>query len=70
VAANRHLKNVVVGAAISAIGQGNNLFSDVYHRLRSQGVSQSNARHAVARKVIDTMVAIWKTGERFQPDSA
>lgn len=69
-AANRHLKNVVLGAAISAIGQGNNLLSEMYHRLRSQGVSHSNARHTVARKVIDTMVAMWKTGERFQPDLA
>lgn len=69
-AANRRLKDVVVGAAISAIGQGKNVFSNLYHRLGSQGVCRSNARHTVARKVIDKMVAMWKTGEPFQPDLA
>jgi transposase len=69
-AANRRLKDAVLGGAISAIGQGNNVFSDVYHRMRSQGISDSNARHTVARKLIDKMTAMWKTGERFQPDLA
>ena len=69
-AANHRLKNAVIGAAISAIGQGDNVFSDQYHRLCEKGVSASNARRAVARKIIDKMTAMWKTGERYQPDLA
>lgn len=69
-AANRRLKNAVLGGAVSAIGQGNNVFSDVYHRLCGQGVAPSNARHTVARKLIDVMTALWTNGEAFLPDLA
>ncbi len=69
-AANRRLKDAILGGTISAIAQGNNVFSDLYDRMRSQGVSESNARHTVARKLIDKMTAMWKNGEPFQPDLA
>ena len=65
-AANRRLKDAVIGAAISAIGQGDNVLADHYRRLCENGLSQSNARRAAERKFIDTLTAMWKTGERFQ----
>lgn len=69
-AANRRLKNTVLGGATSAIGQGNNVLSDKYHWLRGHGVSHRNARRTVARKLIDKMVAMWVTGEHYAEDVA
>jgi transposase len=64
-AVNRRLKGTVIGAAVSAIEQGGNVFSDYYRRLERQGVSPSNARHAVARKMLSTMWGMWKNNSRF-----
>jgi transposase len=65
-AVNRPLKGVVIGAAVSAIEQGHNVFSEVDRRLKQQGVSPSNARHAVARKMLSVMWGMWKNSSRFQ----
>jgi len=65
-AVNRRLKGTVIGAAVSAIEQGANVFSDHYRRLQAQGVSPSNARHAVARKMLTTMWGMWKNKSRFE----
>jgi transposase len=60
-AVNRTLKNAVLGAATSAINQKNNLFKDYYERMLADGIMPSNARHAVARKLLTAMWAMWKT---------
>ena len=63
-----------IGAAVSAINQKDNLFRDYYERMVADGIMPSNARHAVARKLLTVMWAMWKTNSRFdenicrQPD--
>jgi transposase len=64
-AVNRRLKNAVIGAATSAIGHRDNGFKDYYERMRLNGISPSNAKHSVARKMISTMSAMWKTESKF-----
>jgi len=64
-AVNRTLKNAVLGAALSAINQKDNAFRDYYERMVRDGVVPSNARHAVARKMLTVMWAMWKTNSRF-----
>jgi transposase len=64
-AVNRTLKNAVLGAATSATRQKNNLFRKCYERMLEDGIMPSNARHAVARKLLTVMWAMWKTNSRF-----
>ena len=64
-AVNRTLKNAVLGAALSAINQKNNVFKDYYERMLKDGIITSNARHAVARKMLTVMWAMWKTNSPF-----
>lgn len=64
-AVNRTLKNAVLGAAISAINQNNNVFKDYYERMVRDGIITSNARHAVARKMLTVMWGMWKTNSQF-----
>jgi len=64
-AVNRTLKNAVLGAALSAINQKSNAFRDYYERMVKDGVITSNARHAVARKLLTVMWGMWKSNSRF-----
>ncbi len=64
-AVNRTLKNAVLGTALSAINQKDNAFKDYYERMVQNGMITSNARHAVARKILTVMWAMWKTNSRF-----
>ena len=64
-AVNRRLKEVVAGAAMSAINQKNNIFAYEYERMLANGLTGNNARHAVARKILSVMWAMWKTSSRF-----
>ncbi len=64
-AVNRRLKDVVSGAAMSAINQKYNIFAHEYERMLANGLTQSNARHAVARKMLSVLWAMWKTMSRF-----
>jgi len=64
-AVNHTLKNAVLGAALSAINQRNNVFRDYYERMVKDGVIASNARHAVARRMLTVMWGMWKTNSRF-----
>jgi len=64
-AVNRRIKNAVMGAAISAIERGDNAFKDYYKRMLANGITPVNARHSVARKLVSTMSAMWKTGRRY-----
>ena len=64
-AVNRRIKNAVMGAATSAIERGDNAFKDYYERMISNGITPVNARHSVARKLVSTMSAMWKTGSEY-----
>ena len=64
-AVNAHLKNAVIGAATSAIEHGDNVFKDYYERMLSNGIIPTNAKHSVARKMVSTMSAMWKTESKF-----
>ena len=64
-AVNRTLKNAVLGATLSAINQKNNVFKEFYERMVQDGMITSNARHAVARKMLTAMWAMWKTNSPF-----
>jgi len=64
-AVNRHLKNVLMGAAKSAVAHRDNVFKIYYERLLCKGVSICNARHSVARKLASVMWGMWKNSERF-----
>jgi transposase len=64
-AVNRTLKNAVLGASQTAINQKSNVFKNDYERMVQNGVIASNARHAVARKMLTTMWAMWKTNSPF-----
>ena len=59
-AANRTLKNAILGAALTAINQKQNSFKEDYERMVQNGVIPSNARHTVARKILTVMWGIWK----------
>lgn len=65
-AVNRTLKNAILGAALSAINQKSNAFRIYYERMLKDGVIGSNARHAVARKLLTVMWGMWKTNSRFR----
>ncbi len=62
---NRTLKNAVLGASLSAIRQKDNPFSDEYERMTKDGMILSNARHAVARKLLTVMWGMWKNNCQF-----
>ena len=64
-AVNRRLKAVITGAAMSAINQKNNIFAYEYERMLRNGLTAGNARHAVARKLLSVLWAMWKTSSRF-----
>lgn len=64
-AVNRRLKSAVIGAATSAIRHRDNGFKDYYERMVSKGISPANAKHSVARKMVSTMSAMWKTESKF-----
>jgi len=66
-AVNRHLKNPVIGATISAIQQGTNVFARYYERVVHNGLAPSNARHTVARRLLTVMWGMWKTNRPFDP---
>jgi len=61
-AVNRQLKNAVMGAATSAIERTDNAFKDYHERMVSNGITPANAKHSVAKKMVSTMSAMWKTG--------
>jgi transposase len=62
---NRRLKAAVVGAAHTAVGQGDNPFAQIHRRLCLSGCSGSNAYHTVARKLLTVMWGMWKTNRQY-----
>ncbi len=66
-AVNRQLKNVVIGAALSAIRSRDNVFRRDYERMQGRGTLARNARHTVARKMLTVMWGMWKNQHPFDP---
>jgi transposase len=64
---NGRLKNVVQGATLSAIGHSDNMFRRDYERRLAHGALASNARHAVARKLLTVLWGMWKHQGPFEP---
>jgi transposase len=66
-AANKRLKNAVMGATLSALQQGDNALARGYQERLARGMSPGNARHAMARKQLDRLMAMWKSGSAYEP---
>jgi transposase len=64
---NKRLKDVVMGAAVSAIEQGDNPFAQRYRGLLKKGLTPGNARHTVARKLLTVMWGMWKGNRPYDP---
>jgi hypothetical protein len=62
---NRRIKNEVIGAATRDINQKDNVFKDYYERMVSNGITPAKAKHSVARKLVSTMSAMWRTDSKF-----
>ena len=67
---NKRLKDVVMGATMSAIHQGHNVIADGYRQRVESGMCEANARHTAARKVVDRFMALWKHGDAYHPELA
>jgi transposase len=63
--ANKRLKDAVMGATVCMINGKDNVFKDYYEQLIDDGLTRSNARHAVARKLLTVMWGMWKRSCRF-----
>lgn len=64
--ANRTLKDVFkIAASTSLLGEGPMHAYDLY--LREKGLSERNARNAVARKIAAITLSCWKHKKRFDP---
>jgi transposase len=59
---NRLLKSTILGAARSAIAQGDNPFADQYEGWISRGVAAKLAKRNVARSLSATLWGLWKSG--------
>ena len=66
--ANRVLKNVILGAAMSAIVSGKSPFAEQYRRWSKAGISSRNARRNVARSLAAVMWGMWKSGDDYRPE--
>jgi transposase len=64
--ANHRLKDVVLGAAISAVSWNDNPFRRYYRNCLQEGMTPSNARHAVGRKILRVLWGLWKTSSRYE----
>lgn len=65
---NRRLKDVLLGAAKSAIAQADNPFADKYqHWTPEQGLPASHARRNVARCLATVLWSLWKTKHKYNP---
>lgn len=64
---NRRLKDVLLGAAKSAIAQAANPFADKYQVWIEQGGNIPHARRNVARCLAAVLWSLWKTGHRYDP---
>ena len=67
-AANRTLKSMILGAAESAVMQGDNPFAEQHRRWIDNGLSPRNARRNVARSLAAVMWGMWKNGGVYNPE--
>ena len=65
---NRRLKDALKGAALTAINCGPNPFADKYRCQRDSGLAPELARLNVARSIANTLWAMWRRDEDYQPD--
>jgi len=65
---NRVLKSTILGAAKSAIAQGDNPFADQHQRWIEAGLSSKLARRNVARSLAATLWGLWKNGSAYRPE--
>jgi transposase len=65
---NRLLKSTILGAARSAIAQGENPFADQYGGWIGRGVSAKMAKRNVARSLSATLWGLWKSGTVYHPE--
>lgn len=65
---NRVLKSTILGAAKSAVAQGENPFAEQHRRSSDTGLSPKLARRTVARSLAATLWGLWKNGSAYQPD--
>jgi transposase len=65
--AHRLLKSTILGAALSAVLQGENPFAELYRRWLGQGLSSKLARRNVARALATTLWGLWKNGSAYHP---
>jgi transposase len=59
------LKNVILGAAKSAIASKDNVFADQYQRWLNEGFSPDIAKRNLARSLATVMWGMWKSGSVF-----
>jgi transposase len=65
---NRRLKDVLLGAAQTAIQQGENALAEKYEFWHEeQGLHAANAKRNVARAVATTLWHMWKSGQTYAP---
>lgn len=64
--ANHRLKDALLGAAISAVSWNDNPFRQYYWKCGKEGMTPSNARHAVGRKILRVLWSLWKTNSRYE----
>jgi transposase len=62
---NHRLKDAVMGMTLSAIRSRDNVFRDAYEERTRHGALASNARHAVARKMLTVIWGMWKSQRPF-----
>jgi transposase len=65
---NRLLKGTILGAARSAITQGDNPFADQYGGWIDHGLSPKMAKRNVARSLSATLWGLWKNGTVYHPE--
>lgn len=65
---NRRLKDVLLGAARSAVALHDNPFADKFiHWTQEEGIHPSTARRNVARGIASTLWSLWKSGSQYDP---
>jgi transposase len=67
-ACNHRLKSMILGAADTAIRQGDNPFARQHALWVKGGLSPRNARRNVARSMAAVMWGMWKNGGVYDPD--